>query len=106
MKRDESPKLQIILIFICNFLLACPYNRISTVETIEEAGENPHRIKLVFLLAHASQNIVAAISTLIIGFLMKAKLAYLWHAIAVNVVLIFVVETIRKVWMKKDVVNQ
>lgn len=30
-KRCSDPKLQIILICISNFLLACPYNRISAV---------------------------------------------------------------------------
>lgn len=38
-QRNSQPKLQIILICISNFLLACPYNRISTVELIEEAQE-------------------------------------------------------------------
>ena len=83
--------MQVVLLCISSFLLACPYNRISTLDPLEEVGEDLHRIKTVFLLAHMAQNLVAAIFTLVIGFLMKAQPRNLWHVMMANIMLVIFV---------------
>ena len=86
-----------------NLLIACPYNRISTVDPIDEADGEPHKVKTVFLLAYMCTNIFGAVCTLVTGFLMREQANYYWHVIMANVVLVVGVETIRKVFMKGKV---
>lgn len=90
-KRDEDPKIQIILICIFSFLLACPYNRVGTVDPIEEVGEERHKLKIIYLLGFAVTNVFGAICTMITGFLMKEKAGYYWHVILGNVALIILI---------------
>ena len=70
------------------------------MDPAEEANNEPHRVKTVFLLIHLSRTIFIAVSTIVIGFLMKQQAGYFWHVIIVNVGLAVLVETIRKVCMR------
>lgn len=54
-------------------------------------------MKTVILLGHFGRNLITAVFTLIIGIMMKIDSGNFWHAILANLVIIFVLETIRKV---------
>lgn len=98
-ERFSQPQLHILLLAISNFFMSSPYSRISSSEPIEESDNNPHKIKLVFLLAHLFRNITIATCVLIIGFVMKINPTYFWHVVFANVVLAFIVESWRKLCM-------
>ena len=104
-RNNDNFTLQIVLLICANLFLSCPCSRISSVDLIDETENDKKKLGTVVLISHFGRNIITAIFTLIIGFLMNSNSRYFWHALLINVFLIILIETLRKILIKKKNIN-